>query len=78
MMPPCRNGLCCLRIPGAGRIHARSAALAPIVHWLTGHRVPRAVAALLAVLSLLVVVGGLIAAVAFVRERRTAANVVFA
>ncbi|MGH3942895.1 MAG: AI-2E family transporter [Pseudonocardiaceae bacterium] len=40
-----------------------AAALAPMVHWLTGHRVPRVIAALLAVLSLLIVVGGLIAAV---------------
>lgn len=40
-----------------------AAALAPLVHWLTHHRVPRAVAALLAVLSLLAVVGGLVAAV---------------
>lgn len=40
-----------------------AAALAPMVHWLTRHRVPRSVAALLAVLSLLAVVGALIAAV---------------
>ncbi|MGH3916489.1 MAG: AI-2E family transporter [Pseudonocardiaceae bacterium] len=40
-----------------------AAALAPLVGWLTRHRVPRALAALLALLCLFAVIGGLFAAV---------------
>jgi putative heme transporter len=47
-----------------------AAALAPLVAWMVRHRVPRVLAALLALIGLLAVVGGLIAAVipAFVAQ----------
>ncbi|MGH4017051.1 MAG: hypothetical protein ACRDSL_24620 [Pseudonocardiaceae bacterium] len=40
-----------------------AAALAPLVGWLARHRVPRMLAALLVLIGLLAVVGGLVAAV---------------